>query len=154
MRLYTKSPAETIRVGKQLALILDKGDIVGFVGELGSGKTTIIKGIVAAITGKIATSPTFVIVNEYQGTIPVFHFDLYRLKYHSELTTIGWDEYPGKGIILIEWADRVKKLLPKKTIFIKMSIVDGKRKICISGLGKRKSQLLTIKNRGKGSQKQ
>ncbi|HNS33107.1 MAG TPA: tRNA (adenosine(37)-N6)-threonylcarbamoyltransferase complex ATPase subunit type 1 TsaE [bacterium] len=143
MILYTADSEETIKLGMALAFLLNKGDIVAFTGDLGSGKTTMIKGIVANLTGKNATSPTFVLVNEYPGKIPVFHFDLYRIKYIRELSTIGWDEYLGKGIMLVEWAEKIKKLLPGKTIFVKIEPVRGKRRISISGLKKRK--LLIVK---------
>lgn len=139
MIIFTKTPQETIKLGEKIAGALKKGDIIGFVGELGSGKTTMIKGVVHKLTGKEAVSPSFVLINEYAGKTPVFHFDLYRLKCKIELETIGWDEYPGKGIILVEWADRIKDVLPAGTIFIRFSILHGKRKIVISGLGTRNS---------------
>lgn len=138
MIIFTKTPKETINLGKKIAGAVKKGDIIAFIGELGSGKTTMIKGIVRKLTGKDAVSPSFVLINEYAGEMPVFHFDLYRLKCKIELETIGWDEYPGKGVILVEWADRIKDVLPPETIFIRFSILDGKRKIEISGMKRRK----------------
>jgi tRNA threonylcarbamoyladenosine biosynthesis protein TsaE len=138
MIIFTKTPEETINLGKKIAGVVKKGDIIAFIGELGSGKTTMIKGIVRNLTGKDAVSPSFVLINEYAGEMPVFHFDLYRLKCKIELETIGWDEYPGKGVILVEWADRIKDVLPPETIFIRFSILDGKRKIEISGMKRRK----------------
>jgi len=134
MVLYTKSAEETVELGKTFSGRLKKGDTVGFTGELGSGKTTMIKGIVHCLTGKNATSPTFVMVHEYRGRIPVFHFDLYRLGSDAELETIGWEEYLGKGIILVEWADKIKDVLPEKTIFVKFSVIDSTRRIAISGM--------------------
>ncbi len=138
MIIFTKTPEETINLGEKIAGAVKKGDIIAFIGELGSGKTTMIKGIVRKLTGKDAVSPSFVLINEYAGEMPVFHFDLYRLKCKIELETIGWDEYPGKGVILVEWADRIKDVLPQETIFIRFSILDGKRKIEISGMKRRK----------------
>ncbi|MBN1445848.1 MAG: tRNA (adenosine(37)-N6)-threonylcarbamoyltransferase complex ATPase subunit type 1 TsaE [Candidatus Omnitrophica bacterium] len=139
MVIFTKTPEETIKLGEKIAGSLKKGDVIGFIGELGSGKTTMIKGIVRRLTGKDAVSPSFVLINEYSGKTPVFHFDLYRLKCKIELETIGWDEYPGKGIVLVEWADKIKGILPPETIFIRFSILNGERKIVISGLKKRKN---------------
>lgn len=133
MILFTKKPEETIKLGRRIASGVKKGDIIGFTGELGSGKTTMIKGIVKYLTGKEATSPSFVLINEYPGKIPVFHFDLYRLRCKIDMESIGWEEYLDKGLVLIEWADRIKNILPARTIFIKIAIINGKRKITISG---------------------
>ena len=135
MIYYTKSPKETIKLGKKIAKYLKKGDIIGFIGELGSGKTTIIKGIVKHFSNSDVYSPSFIIVNEYQGKIPIFHFDLYRIKDFDELIDIGWEDYIDKGIILIEWAEKIKKNLPKNIIWVKINIIEKKkRKIEIKNL--------------------
>ncbi|MCM8772648.1 MAG: tRNA (adenosine(37)-N6)-threonylcarbamoyltransferase complex ATPase subunit type 1 TsaE [candidate division WOR-3 bacterium] len=135
MIFYTKNSRETIKLGKKIANYLKKGDIIGLVGELGSGKTTIIKGIVKHFSECEVSSPSFVIVNEYEGKIPVFHFDLYRIENFDEIVDIGWNDYIDKGIILIEWAEKIKKNLPKKTIWIKINIIGkNKRKIEIENL--------------------
>ena len=136
MIFITKNSKETENIGKKIAALLKKGDIVAFTGELGSGKTTFIKGIVKTFTDYTATSPSFVLINEYTGKVPVFHFDLYRLRCKIEAETIGWEEYLGKGIVLIEWADKIKEKLPKRTILVNLSIINGKRKITIKGLKK------------------
>jgi tRNA threonylcarbamoyladenosine biosynthesis protein TsaE len=135
MIYYTKNSKETIKLGEKIAKYLKKGDIIGFVGELGSGKTTIIKGIVKHFSNSDVYSPSFIIVNEYQGKIPIFHFDLYRIKDFDELIDIGWEDYIDKGIILIEWAEKIKKNLPKNIIWVKINIIGKKkRKIEIKNL--------------------
>jgi tRNA threonylcarbamoyladenosine biosynthesis protein TsaE len=135
MIYYTKNSKETIKLGEKIAKYLKKGDIIGFVGELGSGKTTIIKGIVKHFSNSDVYSPSFIIVNEYQGKIPIFHFDLYRIKDFDELIDIGWEDYIDKGIILIEWAEKIKKNLPKNIIWVKINIIEKKkRKIEIKNL--------------------
>jgi tRNA threonylcarbamoyladenosine biosynthesis protein TsaE len=135
MIYYTKNSKETIELGEKIAKYLKKGDIIGFVGELGSGKTTMIKGIVKYFSVSSVYSPSFVIVNEYSGKIPVFHFDLYRIKDFDELIDIGWNDYIDKGIILIEWAEKIKKNLPKNIIWVKINIIEKKkRKIEIKNL--------------------
>ncbi|MCX8081833.1 MAG: tRNA (adenosine(37)-N6)-threonylcarbamoyltransferase complex ATPase subunit type 1 TsaE [bacterium] len=134
MVIFSRNPEETINIGKEIASYLKKGDTIAFTGELGSGKTTMIKGIVKELTGCEATSPSFVLINEYPGPLPVFHFDLYRLKCKIEMETFGWEEYLDKGIVLIEWADKIYDILPKKTIFISISLINSKRKIIIKGL--------------------
>ena len=136
--IYTESPEETKNLGKKIAKNLKKGDVLGFIGELGSGKTTLIKGIVKFLTNKEAISPSFVLIREYEGKIPVYHFDLYRLQDEKELETTGWQEYFDRGIILIEWAEKVKDYLPEKTIFVKISI---------EGRWKRKFTILTPESR-------
>ncbi|MCM8820937.1 MAG: tRNA (adenosine(37)-N6)-threonylcarbamoyltransferase complex ATPase subunit type 1 TsaE [Candidatus Omnitrophica bacterium] len=124
-------------MGRRIARYFKRGDIVAFTGELGSGKTTMIKGIVKYLTDCEATSPSFVLINEYPGEIPVFHFDLYRLRCKIEIETIGFEEYLDKGIVLIEWADKITEILPEGTIFINLSIINGKREITIKGLERR-----------------
>ncbi len=128
----SNSAKETEKIGEKFAEKLKKGDIIGFSGELGSGKTTFIKGIVKKLCNIPATSPSFVLINEYNGKIPVFHFDLYRLENEKEIETTGWEEYIGKGIILIEWIEKIKKFLPDNLILVKIEILgDNKRKIKI-----------------------
>jgi tRNA threonylcarbamoyladenosine biosynthesis protein TsaE len=134
MVVFTKSPKETMRLGRKIALKIKKGDVVGFTGELGSGKTTMIKGIVKQLTGYEATSPSFVLINEYEGKVPVFHFDLYRIKGKIEVEKIGWEEYLGKGIVLIEWAEKIKDMLPAKTIFVMFRSLNSRRRIEITRL--------------------
>jgi len=130
----TRSAAGTGKLGRQIASRLCKGDIIAFSGTLGSGKTTLIKGIVKGLTGREATSPSFVVVNEYDGPIPVYHFDLYRLSRVEDLETIGWDDYLEKGIMLIEWADRIPHALAEQTVAVRI-IVEGRtrRRITIRG---------------------
>lgn len=135
MIFYTKNPKETIKIGERIARYLKKGDIVAFTGELGSGKTTLIKGIVKHFSNEVVLSPSFVLVNEYEGDIPIFHFDLYRIDSFDEILDIGWNDYINKGIILIEWAEKIKKNLPKNTIWVKINIIGkNKRKIEIKYL--------------------
>jgi len=137
MTFYTKNSRETIKLGEKIAKNLNKGDIVAFTGELGSGKTTMIKGIVKHFSKANVSSPSFVIANEYSGKIPVYHFDLYRIKNFDELLNLGWNDYLDKGIILIEWAEKIKKNLTKNIIWIKINIVEmNKRKIEIKNLKK------------------
>ncbi|MCM8786242.1 MAG: tRNA (adenosine(37)-N6)-threonylcarbamoyltransferase complex ATPase subunit type 1 TsaE [Candidatus Omnitrophica bacterium] len=140
MRFFTKSAKDTIKIGKRIAFFLKKGDIVGISGELGSGKTTLIKGIVKNFSKSRVFSPSFVIVNEYEGKIPVFHFDIYRIKGFDELIDIGWNDYINKGIILIEWVEKIKKDLPKNFIYVKIKIVgENKRMIEIKNLKRSKN---------------
>lgn len=114
-KFISKSSEETVNFGKHLAESFREGDIVCFFGDLGTGKTTLIKGIAQGlkIGSEKVNSPTFVLMNVYHGRLPLFHFDLYRLKDAQEISSIGYDEflYDG-GVSVIEWADRLGTLLP------------------------------------------
>ena len=134
--MISNSVEETIKIGSKLAKRLKAGDVVALVGELGSGKTVFTKGIAQGLGVKNAryvNSPTFVIIKEYRGKVPLYHFDLYRLDSPSSLDSLGWDEYfYGGGIAVIEWADKIRKLLPPRRIEVRLSIVgERKRKITI-----------------------
>jgi len=115
--LLSKSPEETIGIGEHLAKCVKKGDIICFFGDLGSGKTTLIKGIAGGlkISQNKVHSPTFVLMNIYQGRLPLFHFDLYRLESAQEINALGCDEFfYDNGVSVIEWADRLGTFLPKE----------------------------------------
>ena len=137
--LITKSPAETKRLGERIGKLLLPGDTVALIGELGSGKTVLTKGIARGlkIKGNPVRSPSFVLIKEYPGKTPLFHFDLYRLKKPEELNTIGYEEYfSKKGVIVIEWAKRAKNFLPEEYLEIKLSIINkNKRKISLAAKG-------------------
>ncbi|NGX32949.1 MAG: tRNA threonylcarbamoyladenosine biosynthesis protein TsaE [Candidatus Anoxychlamydiales bacterium] len=124
-KIITSSSEETIKVGMDLSKNLLKGSIVAFLGDLGSGKTTLIKGIVKALSEKKdinVNSPTFVYLNIYDVKIPVYHFDLYRIKNKNEFYSHGFEEYfSSNGICLIEWSENILDILPKNTTFIKMT---------------------------------
>ncbi len=122
-KILSKGPEETRAFGKHLAKALKKGDIICLFGDLGSGKTTLIKGIAEGlnIDPKKVNSPTFVLMNIYQGRLPLFHFDLYRLEDLYGIRSIGYDEFLyGDGISVIEWADRLGEFLPEEYLKIEM----------------------------------
>ena len=149
--LLSKSSEETIGIGEHLAKWFQKGDIVCFFGDLGSGKTTLIKGIARGlkIGPKKVNSPTFVLMNSYHGRLPLFHFDLYRLEDVQEISALGCDEYfYGDGISVIEWADRLGVLLPKE--YLRIDLKHRKleeRMIRFSAMGSRYQNIVKkIKN--------
>ena len=113
----THSSQETQELGKKIGKSLRKGDIVALCGELGSGKTTIVQGITLGLGVSkdiYVNSPSFVILKQYQGRFPVYHFDLYRLNDFRELTEIGYpDLLDNKGVVLIEWAEKIEKYLDR-----------------------------------------
>ncbi len=135
-KFLTASREETIKLGEKITKKLHPGDVVALTGELGSGKTTLVKGIAKGLGVKnprYVNSPSFVIIKEYKGKIPLHHFDVFRLDSLSELDTLSFEEYfYGDGICVVEWADKVNKLLPKKRIEIKIDILkENQRKIYI-----------------------
>jgi len=111
--VFTNNTGQTKAFGIRLARHLAPGAVIGFEGPLGAGKTTLIQGICEGLGVKEkVVSPTFVLMHVYQGKIPVYHFDLYRLE-PKELEDLGWEEYlEGKGVSLIEWVDRAKEEFP------------------------------------------
>ncbi|AUG56599.1 tRNA threonylcarbamoyladenosine biosynthesis protein TsaE [Acetivibrio saccincola] len=114
----TFSQEETIEIGKALGRLLNTGDIVCINGDLGTGKTVFTNGIAKSLGIKEhITSPTFTIVNEYSGRVPFYHFDVYRISDSEEMFEIGFEEYLyGEGIVVIEWADIIKDILPEEVI--------------------------------------
>lgn len=140
MILTSNNPQETINIGEIIGKWLKKGDCVALVGNLGSGKTTLTKGIAKGLgvkNSKYVSSPTFILAREYKGKIPLYHIDLYRLKTADDFSSFGlWDYLYPEGATVIEWAERIKKFLPKNYLLVELSI-KGKsaRKIklrCIS----------------------
>lgn len=120
MQFLSHSAEETERFGEQLARRLRSGDVLAFTGPLGMGKTAFTRGLARGLgcRGRV-TSPTFTIVNEYEGETPLFHFDMYRLGSSDELFDIGWDDYLARGgICVVEWSERVSDTLPEGTVFV------------------------------------
>jgi len=138
--MVSKGVEDTIRMGSELAKKIKRGDVIALVGDLGSGKTVFTKGIAKGLGVKnvrYVNSPTFVIIKEYRGKVPLYHFDLYRLNRPNMLDIENYGEYfYGDGITVIEWADKILKLLPPKYIEVKLSVIDeSKRKIEIRKAG-------------------
>ena len=113
--IITKSPEETKKLGEEIGKLTNKGDILALYGELGSGKTCLIQGISYGLKVKdYVTSPSFTIINEYHGKIPIYHFDLFRLNNIEDIFELGYEEYfYGAGLTVIEWAEKIETLLPK-----------------------------------------
>lgn len=121
-KVKTGSEAETFELGRKLAQRLKPGDVLSLEGDLGTGKTALTKGIAAGlgIAGPV-TSPTFTLVNTYEGKTVLHHFDVYRVDDPEELYTIGWEEYfDDDAITVVEWGDRFLELLPLNTLRIRI----------------------------------
>ena len=140
----TTDDRATIAIGERLAKFLKPGVIVAFYGDLGVGKTTMIKGFARGLGVKeTVKSPSFVIITEYLGRLPVYHIDLYRIRSIEELLHTGFDSYlRSDGVCLIEWAEKAEEILPPNTIRIKLTFADSGRRIEIRGLDYRLTEEL------------
>jgi tRNA threonylcarbamoyladenosine biosynthesis protein TsaE len=127
------SDAETMAWGEKISRSLRPGDVVAFFGDMGSGKTRTVQGICRGLgCFEQVSSPTFTLINEYSGTFPVYHFDLYRIESEREIYDLGYEEYfNGDGVCLIEWAERIAGLLPatRINIFLEGSFEPGQEHI-------------------------
>lgn len=123
-KIETQTELETNTLAKRLALLLKAGDVITLEGDLGAGKTTFTKGLAQGLGIKrTVSSPTFTIVKEYSGELPLYHMDVYRLENSDE--DIGFDEYfHGNGITVIEWAQFIEDYLPKNLLNINITYVD------------------------------
>ena len=142
MKAYeSTSPAATQRLAAMLAKKLQPGDVILLRGDLGTGKTEFVKGLAAALAAKeTVTSPTFALMNVYEGRLTIYHFDLYRLNRPEELAGIGFDEYiGGAGIAVVEWPDRFPQAMPDAYIGVEILAGAGAsdRNIIVQTIGER-----------------
>ncbi len=122
----SNSEEETINFGRRFAEQLKAGDVVALQGPLGSGKTHLVKGIAQAFGIKKSSvhSPTYTLIHEYEGSLPVYHFDCYRMQTVQEALEIGAEDYfYRQGICVIEWAAKIKSILPEKVIWVKLEVI-------------------------------
>lgn len=122
MTLYTNSAEETVALGRKIGGQLKKGDVLALQGTLAAGKTTITKGIADALgVEDTITSPTFCIISEYNGKLPLYHMDVYRLEGADDFANLGADDLIyGDGISVIEWSEKIMDELPENTITIRL----------------------------------
>jgi len=147
MQIISHGVAETLSIGRRIAKNLKAADIVCLFGQLGAGKTVLTKGIALGLGIKknAIVSPSFVLIREYdQVKPPLYHFDLYRLKKPQDLLSLGYEEYLyDDAVSVIEWADRLKFLLPKEFLKIDLSIkTESQRLLRLEAFGRRYRELL------------
>src|SRR5262245_33780067 len=138
-RVKLADPADTVRAGERLAAIVRGGDAIALVGDLGAGKTTLVAGLVTALGGGAAQSPTFSLVNEYPGgRLTVWHVDLYRIDKPAELPELGLDEILGdpRGIVVVEWADKFP-VMPADHLRVELAHAGDARTLQVTGTGPR-----------------
>ena len=122
-QFVSNSEEETEALGRRLGEILDQSTVVAFTGDLGAGKTAFTRGLAKGLDiPDRVTSPTFTIVNEYEGgRLPLFHFDMYRLSSADELFDIGWEDYLARGgVCAVEWSENVREALGRHTIWVEI----------------------------------
>ena len=132
----TRSPAETEALGEALARRLRPNDVLAFRGGLGAGKTTFTRGLARGLGGEgEVSSPTFALVHEYPGKVPLYHFDLYRLSSVEDLYSTGFFDYlESGGILAIEWSENVDGILPEGTVFVTIDALGPEeRSITVEG---------------------
>lgn len=128
----SKSVDETITFGRQLGETLKSGEVIALHGPLGSGKTHLVKGMAEAlgIKKEKVHSPTYTLINEYSGQIPLYHFDCYRMESPREALEIGAEEYfYGEGICAIEWPEKIESILPDDLVWVDLKTSGPKERI-------------------------
>ena len=129
---YTNTPAETEKIGHIIGQTLVKRDVVALIGDLGAGKTCLTRGLALGLGLPLpqkVTSPSYTLINEYEGYTPIYHIDLYRIDQCEDVWDLGLDEYlEGEGVCIIEWANIILQELPGHTIEIKLSWLGENRR--------------------------
>ncbi len=135
--IQTSSAEETQALGERIGRALEPGVVIALTGGLGAGKTTLTKGIARGLeVADIIHSPTFTLIHEHEGRLPVYHFDLYRLDTPEQLDDLGHEDYfYGGGVAVIEWAERAGDLLPPDRVDIHITGEDDLRTLEISSTG-------------------
>jgi tRNA threonylcarbamoyladenosine biosynthesis protein TsaE len=132
--------AATNALGRQLAGLLFPGAVVALIGPLGAGKTHLVRAVAEGLgitDSRVVNSPTFVLIQEYQARLPIYHFDAYRLKGSAEFLDLGPSEYfEGQGVCLVEWADRVEACIPPEHLGITLQVTgESSRRLTMEGRG-------------------
>lgn len=143
--VVSHSLAQTQRLGARLGELLRGGELLLLDGDLGTGKTSLTQGIAEGLdVRQVVSSPTFTLLKEYEGRLPLYHFDLYRLDDASEIVDLGFEEYfESNGVCVVEWANKAEHLWPSEHLRIRLKLVsETKRGIVLSGQGTRYSVLL------------
>lgn len=146
MRVVTSSSFETEALGERLGALLRAGDMLALYGDLGAGKTTLVRGLARGLgAADRVASPTFVLMHVYEGRVPVYHFDAYRLSGASDLLGIGADEYlEGDGVAVVEWSERAEGILPPERVDVHLAMGEGpdERVLRFQGRGRRGAEIV------------
>ncbi|MBF8264322.1 MAG: tRNA threonylcarbamoyladenosine biosynthesis protein TsaE [Dehalococcoidia bacterium] len=146
MLFISRSPQATQAIGSKLGEIIKPGDVILIIGELGAGKTCFVQGLARGLgVEENISSPSFVLLRQYNGRLPLYHVDLYRLEKLPEIADLGLDDYfYSEGVSVIEWANRALELLPAEHLLIELKIVSARqRRIALTPEGVRYTELVT-----------
>ncbi|MCX6563387.1 MAG: tRNA (adenosine(37)-N6)-threonylcarbamoyltransferase complex ATPase subunit type 1 TsaE [Candidatus Aminicenantes bacterium] len=130
MTLISHSPEETLAFAKKLARTFKGNEVVFLIGELGAGKTVFAKGIASGLGLKNVhqvCSPTFTLMNVYLARVPIYHFDFYRLAKAAEITDLGFEDYIGEGVVVVEWAEKID--FPLQAVSITIEVSDDEKRV-------------------------
>jgi len=147
--IISKSPEQTQRLGEELGRLAQPGDLFLLVGGLGAGKTCLTQGIAWGLGVEgYATSPSFVVINQYRGRLPLYHIDLYRIDTTEEVIELGLEDYLyGGGVCVVEWAEKALAMLPAEHLLIEMSFLsDTSRSLSLKARGQRYLEMLAQLN--------
>jgi tRNA threonylcarbamoyladenosine biosynthesis protein TsaE len=138
--------ADTAALGAALAGCLPDGSVVALTGTLGAGKTQLVQAVAAAsgVDPLSVTSPTFVLINEYRGRRPIYHFDAYRIADDDEFLQLGPEEYfEGRGLTFVEWAERIQRCLPAERLEVRITVLsDTARQFEVTAIGQRYEEVV------------
>jgi len=140
LKFTCSNPGETLVLGEKLGRLLQPGDVILLTGDLGAGKTWFAKGVAKGLeVAEHVSSPTFTIINEYQGRLPFYHLDVYRLSDPDEAYDLGLEEYfYGQGVTLVEWPQRIEEFLPEEFLAVIIRVIgEEQRELVIEPRGSR-----------------
>jgi tRNA threonylcarbamoyladenosine biosynthesis protein TsaE len=146
LEIITRSPEETQKIGFRIGELALPGDVFLLVGGLGAGKTCLTQGIAWGLNIKeYAASPSFVVIRELQGRLPLYHIDFYRLDHLEEIAELGLDDYLyGKGVSVVEWAEKGFRLLPEEHLLIEIGYLsDSERSLKLKPSGRRYKEIVS-----------
>ncbi len=143
-KIFLDKEEQTRNIGTKLGELLFPGAIICLIGDLGAGKTTMTQSLAKSLgVDDYITSPTFTIVNEYEGRIPLYHFDVYRIGCSEEMYDIGFDEYiDSQGVCIIEWANIIEDILPDDYLKIELSYKDNGREMKLIPYGTKYEEIV------------
>jgi tRNA threonylcarbamoyladenosine biosynthesis protein TsaE len=143
-KIYLENEEQTREIGFKLGQLVTPKSVVCLIGDLGAGKTTMTQSLAKSLeVDDYITSPTFTIVNEYEGKMPLYHFDVYRIGSSDEMYDIGFDEYiNGDGVCIIEWANLIEDILPDEYLYIEMNYKETGREMILTPKGEKYEEIV------------
>ena len=144
VKIYLENEEQTKDIGYKLGQLVTPKSVICLIGDLGAGKTTMTQSLAKALeVDDYITSPTFNIVNEYEGRMPLYHFDVYRIGSSDEMYDIGFDEYiDGDGVCIIEWANLIEDILPNEYLYIEMNYKETGREMILTPKGEKYEEIV------------